>query len=70
MEEQSARTVYVVDSSNKVAVRTVVLGDRVEDLFVVKEGVKPGERVITEGLQKVRPGMTVTPSEKSVAAAQ
>jgi membrane fusion protein, multidrug efflux system len=70
MEEQSARTVYVVDSSNKVAVRTVVLGDRVDDLFVVKQGVKPGERVITEGLQRVRPGMAVTPAEKSVAAAQ
>jgi membrane fusion protein, multidrug efflux system len=70
MEEQSAKTVYVVDSSNKVAVRTVVLGDRVEDLVVVKEGVKPGERVITEGLQRVRPGMAVTPAEKSVAAAQ
>jgi len=70
MEEQSARTVYVVDSSNKVAVRTVVLGDRVDDLFVVKQGLKAGERVITEGLQRVRPGMAVTPAEKSVAAAQ
>ena len=70
MEEQSAKTVYVVDPGNKVAIRTVILGDRVENLVIVKEGVKPGERVITDGMQKVRPGMTVTPAEKSVAAAQ
>jgi membrane fusion protein, multidrug efflux system len=64
MEEQSARTVYVVESDNKVALRTVVLGDRFENLVIVTEGVKPGERVITEGLQKVRAGMVVTPTEK------
>jgi membrane fusion protein (multidrug efflux system) len=70
MEQQSAKTVFVVDSENKVALRTVTLGDRFENLIIVKEGVKPGERVITEGLQRVRPGMAVTPAEKSVAAAQ
>jgi RND family efflux transporter MFP subunit len=64
MEEQSARTVYVVESDNKVALRTVVLGDRYENMVIVTEGVKPGERVITEGLQKVRAGMVVTPTEK------
>ncbi len=68
MEEQSSRTVYVVDADNKVALRTVVLGERYEDLVIVKEGVKPGERVIIEGLQKVRPGMVVAPAEKPLAA--
>jgi membrane fusion protein, multidrug efflux system len=68
MEEQGTRTVYIVDSGNKVAVRTVILGERYENLVIVKEGVKPGERVIVEGLQKVRPGMIVTPAEKSLAA--
>ena len=67
MEEQSAKTVYVVEDGNKVAVRTVVLGERYGNLAIVKEGVKPGERVITEGMQKVRPGMTVAPAEKSIA---
>jgi membrane fusion protein (multidrug efflux system) len=70
MEEQSAKTVYVVDAGNKVAVRTVILGDRVENLVIVKEGVKPGERVMTDGMQKVRPGMVVAPSEKSLATAK
>ena len=64
MEEQSARTVFVVDAGNKVTLRTVVLGERVENLVIVKEGVNPGERVITEGMQKVRPGMVVAPTEK------
>ncbi len=64
MEEQSARTVYVVGSDNKVALRTVALGDQYENLVIVKEGVNPGERVITEGMQKVRAGMVVAPTEK------
>jgi membrane fusion protein (multidrug efflux system) len=68
MEQQSAKAVYVVDADNKVAIRTVVLGERVENLVIVKEGVKPSERVITDGMQKVRPGMTVNPAEKSLAA--
>ena len=67
MEQQSAKTVYVVEDGNKVAVRTVVLGERFENLTIVKEGLKPGERVITEGMQKVRPGMTVAPTEKSIS---
>jgi RND family efflux transporter MFP subunit len=67
MEEQSAKTVYVVESDDKVALRTVVLGDRYENLVIVTEGVKPGERVITEGVQKVRAGMVVTPTEKTAA---
>jgi membrane fusion protein, multidrug efflux system len=66
MEQQSAKTVYVVEDGNKVAVRTVVLGERFENMTIVKEGVKPGERVITEGMQKVRPGMVVT-TEKPIA---
>jgi len=68
MEEQSAKTVYVVENGNKVALRTVVLGERAENLTIVKEGVKPGERVITEGMQKVRPGVVVAPSEKTLAS--
>jgi RND family efflux transporter MFP subunit len=64
MEQQSAKVVYVVESDNKVGLRTVTLGDRYENMFVIKSGVKPGERVITEGMLKVRPGMVVTPAEK------
>ncbi len=68
MEEQSSRTVFVVDADNKVVLRTVVLGERIENQVIVKDGVKPGERVIIDGLQKVRPGVIVAPAEKSLAA--
>jgi len=50
-----------VDSDNKVSIRTVQAGDRVGHQWVIAEGLKPGERVVAEGIQKVRPGMQVTP---------
>jgi membrane fusion protein (multidrug efflux system) len=65
---QSANVVYVVDTNNKVALRSVTLGDRVGQDYIVTEGVKAGERVITEGLQKARPGSTVNPSERSMSS--
>jgi membrane fusion protein (multidrug efflux system) len=68
MEEQSSKTVYVVDAGNRVALRTVVLGERYENLVIVKEGVRPGERVIIDGMQKVRPGVIVAPAEKPQTA--
>ena len=61
MELQGTRLVAVVDSGNKVAVRPVQLGETVGKEWIVRQGVKPGERVIVEGLQKVRQGMQVDP---------
>lgn len=60
-EMQGTYQVAVVDSSNKIGIRMVKLGDRVGNLWIVDEGLKPGERVVAEGVQKVRPGMPVTP---------
>lgn len=51
--------VYVVDAGGKVSARPVVLGDWAGDDWVIRSGVSGGERVVTEGVQKVRPGMTV-----------
>lgn len=59
---QGAKTVMVVDDQNKVALRTIKLGDKADKDVVVIEGLKPGERVIVEGMQKVRPGGQVNPS--------
>jgi membrane fusion protein (multidrug efflux system) len=67
-ELQSAQVVYVVGSDNKVALRTVVLGDRVGTDYIVTEGVKPGERIIVEGIQKARPGATVSPTTQAASA--
>jgi len=60
-ELQGGYQVAVVDSDNKVSIRTVQAGDRVGNQWVIAEGLKQGERVVAEGIQKVRPGMLVTP---------
>jgi len=61
-EMQGAKTVLVVDDQNKVAVRTIKLGEKSDKDVVVLDGLNPGERVIVEGMQKVRPGSQVNPS--------
>jgi membrane fusion protein (multidrug efflux system) len=58
-EQQGAKVALVVETGDKVAMRTVVVEDRIGDFYLVKSGLKPGERVIVEGTQKVRPGMQV-----------
>ena len=60
-ELQGSYQVAVVGPDNKVDIRPVKVSDRAGTLWVVDEGLKPGERVIVEGLQKVRQGMTVVP---------
>lgn len=53
--------VYVVDDENKIVRHDVKLGTIHDKLQVIEEGLKPGERVVTSGLQKLRTGMTVKP---------
>jgi membrane fusion protein (multidrug efflux system) len=65
---QSANVVYVVGPNNKVALRTVTVGERVGQDYIVLDGVKAGERIIVEGLQKARPGATVNPTERPMTA--
>ncbi len=60
-ELQNLFSVAVVGTGNKVEFRNVKVGPRVDGLWVIEEGLKPGEKVIVEGLQKVRDGVTVTP---------
>src|SRR5215212_86395 len=58
-ELQGAKTVMVLDAQNRVSVRTVSVGDKSDTYFVVLQGLNPGERVIVEGMQKVKPGAEV-----------
>ena len=60
-ELQGRYQVAVVGPDNKVELRWVTVGERTGSLWVIDEGLKPGERVIVEGVQKVKAGMTVTP---------
>lgn len=60
-EIQGKYMVAVVGADSKVDIRPVKAAERVENLWVILEGLKPGERVVVEGIQKVRPGMPVMP---------
>jgi len=61
VELQGTRQIAVVDSSDKIVIHTISAGERVGNEWIVNEGLKPGERVVVEGLQRVRPGMKVSP---------
>jgi len=63
---QQGKFVLVIDDSKTVQQRHVVLGRRINAMWVVLEGLKEGEQVVIEGLQKVRPGVAVNPVLKSV----
>src|SRR6185295_17742876 len=59
-ELQGSQQVAVVTSDDKVSIRVVTVGDQVGGSWIVTEGLKPGERVVVEGLQKLRDGAPVT----------
>jgi len=59
IELQGSRQVAVVGNDNKVSIRPITVGERVGKLWIVTEGLKPGERVVVEGLMKVRDGAPV-----------
>jgi membrane fusion protein (multidrug efflux system) len=58
-ELQGVQQVAVVGDDNKVSIRSVKMGERVGALWIVEDGLKPGEKVVVEGVQKVREGVTV-----------
>jgi len=60
-ELQGSYEVMVVGQNNQVAVRPVQVGERVGAMWEIQGGLKPGERVVVEGQQKLRPGMQVQP---------
>jgi membrane fusion protein (multidrug efflux system) len=62
---QGVQSVLVVSPDNRVSLRTVTLGERYQDFFIVNEGLKSGERVVVEGLQRAVPGQKVTPALQS-----
>jgi len=59
--DQDKKYVLVVDADNKASYREVTLGPAVEGLRVVTQGLKSGERIVVNGLQRVRPGAVVEP---------
>ncbi len=68
-ELQGLFRVYVVDAAGQVSVKEITLGPKSGDDVVVESGLDAGETVIVEGIQKVRPGMTVEPVPAGSTAA-
>ena len=69
-ELQGNQVVMVVDQTNKVGMRPVKMGERFGALWEVVEGVKAGDKVIVQGMQKTPPGTPVVVKEWTPAAAQ
>jgi membrane fusion protein (multidrug efflux system) len=61
-ELQGVYQVGVVSSDNKVAIRAVKPGPLFGDMWVIESGLQPGDRVVVDGLQRLRDGMTVAPT--------
>jgi membrane fusion protein (multidrug efflux system) len=58
---QGSPQVAVVGADNKVDIRAVKVGEQVGNMWIIAQGLKPGERVVVEGVQKVKTGMVVNP---------
>ena len=67
-ELQNLYSVAVVDGSGKIAFRNVKVGPRVGTMWVIEEGLKRGERVVVEGLQRIQEGMTVVAKAAPITA--
>jgi len=69
LESQGSASVFVVGPDQTAQARTVRMGPRFGTLWVVEEGVKPGEQVVVKGLQQLRAGMPVEPTLDATAPA-
>jgi multidrug efflux system membrane fusion protein len=67
--DQGGRYLLVVNDQNVVEQRPVKVGARVEEMMVIDEGLKGDERVVVDGIQRARPGATVTPVQEGAAPA-
>ena len=64
-ELQGSYQVAVVGDDNKVSIRPVQMGQRIGAMWEVTQGLKPGEKVVVQGVQKIHDGSTVTVKEWS-----
>lgn len=64
IERQSMHEVFVLTDKNEVERRSVIVGPQVGRYWIITKGIQAGERVLTDGIQKVRPKMVVVPHEE------
>lgn len=60
-EVQDKNFVYIVDAGNRVRTRSFVPSSRVDQLYIVQSGLKPGDRIVYEGIQNLKEEMTIVP---------
>ncbi|HXU37746.1 MAG TPA: efflux RND transporter periplasmic adaptor subunit [Blastocatellia bacterium] len=60
-ELQGSYRVAVVGNDNKVSIRPVKVGEKVDSMWIIEDGLKPGESVVAEGIQRIRPDQVVSP---------
>jgi membrane fusion protein (multidrug efflux system) len=68
-ELQNLYNVFVVGPDNTLAVKSVTVGPRVGSLWVIEKGLDPGDRVVVEGAQRLRPGTVVSAKDAPPADA-
>jgi len=68
MEMQGQYLAFLVGNDNKVDIRPVIIGPKVDQMVIIERGIQPGEKVIVEGILKVRKGMTVVPTPVTLPA--
>ncbi|HSQ86971.1 MAG TPA: efflux RND transporter periplasmic adaptor subunit, partial [Desulfobacterales bacterium] len=66
VELQGTYRVYIVGDGDKVEIRNVKTGPKIKQFWLITEGLKPGERIVYEGLQRVKDGMVVKPTVKEI----
>jgi membrane fusion protein (multidrug efflux system) len=69
VETQGAYSVVVVGPENKASIRPVKTGERVGEMWIITDGIKAGEQVIVEGIQKAREGAIVNPKQATASNA-
>ena len=68
MELQGMYSVYVVGDGDKVQTRRVKVGPKIKQFWLITEGLKPGEHIVYEGLQKAKNGVVVKPTVKDIGS--
>jgi membrane fusion protein, multidrug efflux system len=58
---QGGYQVAVVGNDNKIEIRMIIVGDHTGPMWIVEDGLKAGETVVVEGIQRVKPGVLVNP---------
>ena len=69
-ELQGSYQVAVVGGDNKIEMRAVKVGDRTGSMWIIEDGLKAGETVVAEGIQRVRPGAVVNPKPYAGSATE